>query len=170
MCSAPALASRRPSGGSSLGSGLPSARLRSPGAGGAGTQLVARGGSSATRVPRRPYVLMTPRWRSVRYASATVAVLTLSRSARSRIVGSDVPGGSVPPRTPASTLEAMAALVDPVIAGRRRAVVWAIVLPQIVRVMENFTGWLGVLYECGSLSPDQVRLTCAEARRLAKAR
>ena len=45
------------------------------------------------------------------------------------MVGSDAPGGRLPLRTPASTLAAMPALLDPVMVWRRRSVE-LIVLPQ----------------------------------------
>ncbi len=71
-------------------------------------------GRGLTRVPRRPAVSTTPRWRSSRYAAAAVPGLTPARSATSRTGGSTAPGGSRPSDTATSTPDAISLAVPPV--------------------------------------------------------
>jgi hypothetical protein len=75
----------------------------------------ASGGRARTRVPLRPAVSTTPRWRRLRYAEATVAGASPSSAASARTGGSTSPGRSAPPRTPASTLPDIWAAVLPAI-------------------------------------------------------
>ncbi len=98
-------------------SGPPVARSSAPAGGGRRRpdRPVATGGRGRTRVPLRPAVSTTPRWRRAWYALATVPALTPRPSASTRTGGSGVPGSSAPVRTPDSTLAEISTAVVPTI-------------------------------------------------------
>src|SRR5579875_2361090 len=98
--------------GMNAGSGLPSARLRTP-AGIATGARVETGGRDSTDVPRRPAPAIKPRTRRSRNAAAIVAGLRPRFFARVRTVGNRVPGATSPEAIARSTLAETSLAVRP---------------------------------------------------------